>query len=473
MPRMNGFQFCRALRERAEHSAMPVVLMSARTDKIREQFVQQTGAIDAITKPFDAQALVAVIEHAMRRIRSGRLSPSVASLPEDLDNADSGRVPSGDIDVRVARAAIEMAKQVADTVAPALAPIVQGAPPDAAQVASALTAYVAPEAMKALAQSIQALDFGGRGKLVLSGELTSIPVGAVLQMLQVEQKTGVLSVSNTKTEISIAMTEGLIDFVEARNAGEEFRLGRFFVERGLVTPDQLDEVLGRQAEMAARIARASNPPPASGAAGGTSGGDGSAHDRPTIELAPPSRNGSGRQSLVDLLERTGQWAAGEAPVDLPAAPPLLGDVLLQSGYVTEQNLREALARQSSELTYEVLRWQRGRFEFRKGAPLAVAVTAKLGLPVAHVVMEGFRRVDEWRLIEERVDNFDAVLQSDASAVAALGDAALARAEQQVLELIDGERTVREVVALSHMSSFDACKVLYQLLEARLVRRRTA
>jgi hypothetical protein len=34
---------------------LPVVLMSAKGDKIRGQFVQQTGAIDAITKPFDAR----------------------------------------------------------------------------------------------------------------------------------------------------------------------------------------------------------------------------------------------------------------------------------------------------------------------------------------------------------------------------------------------------------------------------------
>ena len=41
--------------------------MSAKSDRIRDHFVQQTGAIDAITKPFDAQALIAVIENAIRR----------------------------------------------------------------------------------------------------------------------------------------------------------------------------------------------------------------------------------------------------------------------------------------------------------------------------------------------------------------------------------------------------------------------
>ena len=75
MPRMNGYQFCRELRSNPMHRALPVVLMSAKGDKIRGQFVQQTGAVDAITKPFDARALVAVIEGALAKTAEGRARP--------------------------------------------------------------------------------------------------------------------------------------------------------------------------------------------------------------------------------------------------------------------------------------------------------------------------------------------------------------------------------------------------------------
>ena len=57
MPRMNGFQFCRELRSLPEHKDLPVILMSAKGDKIRGQFVAQTGAVDSITKPFDSRAV--------------------------------------------------------------------------------------------------------------------------------------------------------------------------------------------------------------------------------------------------------------------------------------------------------------------------------------------------------------------------------------------------------------------------------
>jgi hypothetical protein len=152
---------------------------------------------------------------------------------------------------------------------------------------------------------------------------------------------------------------------------------------------------------------------------------------------------------------------------------LLGDLLVASGRVTRPQLREALARQSSELVYEIVRWPRGRFEFRRDALPALAESARLALPVASVVMEGFRRVDEWRVVEATLGNFASVLLADPGALDAVGIERLAKAEQRMLEMIDGERTVREIVEQSHMSSFDACKILFSLLEARLVRRRAA
>src|SRR5690606_42133444 len=67
MPRMNGYQLCMSVREREDLVNVPVVLMSAKGDRIRGKFVQQTGALDASTKPFDARGLIAVIESALKK----------------------------------------------------------------------------------------------------------------------------------------------------------------------------------------------------------------------------------------------------------------------------------------------------------------------------------------------------------------------------------------------------------------------
>src|SRR3954465_1019226 len=121
MPRMNGYQFCRELRSNPAHRSLPVVLMSAKGDKIRGQFVQQTGAVDAITKPFDARALVAVIEGALAKTAEGRARPvpEGAKMPDEDTIADSMR-PSGFPKQSRMKTSIEVAQHVAHAVVPAV-----------------------------------------------------------------------------------------------------------------------------------------------------------------------------------------------------------------------------------------------------------------------------------------------------------------------------------------------------------------
>jgi hypothetical protein len=108
-----------------------------------------------------------------------------------------------------------------------------------------------------------------------------------------------------------------------------------------------------------------------------------------------------------------------------------------------------------------------------GRPSAEAEKARLGLPIGGLVVEGFRRVDEWRLIEGSFD-FGDVLYRDQAAVHALGNQAeLTRLERAVLGKIDGERTVREVIDQIEGSSFELSKVIFQLLNSRLARRSPA
>jgi hypothetical protein len=86
-------------------------------------------------------------------------------------------------------------------------------------------------------------------------------------------------------------------------------------------------------------------------------------------------------------------------------------------------------------------------------------------------MEGFRRVDEWRLIEGTFD-FEEVLARDEAAIERVGDdSALTKREKAVLECIDGQRTVREVVDFMEGSSFEVCKIIYQFLNSRMAVRR--
>jgi two-component system phosphate regulon response regulator PhoB len=76
MPRVDGFEVCRRLRERDDTRHVPIIILTARDED--EDIVRglEHGADDYVTKPFSPKVLIARIEAVLRR--AGREVP-----PED------------------------------------------------------------------------------------------------------------------------------------------------------------------------------------------------------------------------------------------------------------------------------------------------------------------------------------------------------------------------------------------------------
>lgn len=151
---------------------------------------------------------------------------------------------------------------------------------------------------------------------------------------------------------------------------------------------------------------------------------------------------------------------------------LIGEQLVRLGHLSAADRKAALARQTCELVYEALRWRYGHFRFVAGhEPPALVVEANLELDVEALLMEGFRRVDEWHLIERAIDDFELVFLRNEDAVAQMGRGRLTREELSVLELVNGKNSVKDIIRKSRMGSFEVSKMLYRLLSIKLVRRR--
>ncbi len=152
--------------------------------------------------------------------------------------------------------------------------------------------------------------------------------------------------------------------------------------------------------------------------------------------------------------------------------PLFGRDLVERGLITPEQLKSAMRRQTAELAYEALRWSRGTFQFKRGDELPdVAQEAALGIAVDTLLLEGFRRVDEWGLIERDIPNFDLVFVRVDDRISELPRGTLTRDEISVLDALSGKTSVREVVRSLRMGSFDVSRILYRLLRTRLIRHR--
>jgi hypothetical protein len=329
-------------------------------------------------------------------------------MPEDDDSGVESLRPSRtsfseDPGLRKVQAAQEFGLALSGVVTPELAKIPELSPHQSEAVGLAVQRAITPDSMGAISTLLKSLNFGENTREALAGDISVISIAEVLQLLDLQRQTGVLSIFTRYSEITLYVKQGRLEFAASRGLRVEFRIGRYLVEDGAITRDELQTVLDNRA-------------------------------------------GSKR---------------------------LLGELLIQLGMVNEEQVKRALVRQTTELVYEVVRWNKGRFAFMVGSENPAATKAALGIETGGLVMEGFRRVDEWRLIEGSFD-FDEVLYHDNVAIERLGeDANLTRQERAVLSAIDGERTIREIVDLTGGSSFELCKIMYQFLNSRLVRRRAA
>jgi len=407
MPKMNGYQFCRELVADPKLRDIPVVLMSAKGDQVGERFVKVMGIVDYITKPFSPEAITAVVQHTITKYGPAGSDDDNPSLitGEDLAATD-------DADKQHARtvALAELRNKITDVVSARVAALF-----DLAESASNAEERVATDAAAIAEAARTALDDGSLTKMLaaidiglfaegtpgLRGDLRVIPLAEILQLLDVQEQSGVLTVERSGARVDIYFRRGRVDQAIAEGVPEEFLLGRFVID-------------------------------------------------------------------AELMQR-GDF---ESFLESRASQKLIGQQLVKLGHIVETDLKACLTRQSSELIYEILRWRHGRFRFAAGLELPPAVIdAALGLDVEAVLMEGYRRVDEWHLIERAIDNFDVVFLRNEDSVAQMGRGRLTREELAVLELVNGKNTVKEIIRKSRMGSFEVSKMLYRLLSIKLVRRR--
>jgi len=405
MPRMNGYQCCREIRANPRYSQLPVVLMSAKGEKLRGQFVGQTGAVDAITKPFDARALVAVIENALERgARDMDRAALVVSEPDEDEPSGMFDIASLDLSQDSAERRGQVAQIFAQRLGHVLSPHFharQNEMPSAGALSQILEHALTPKRLDKLAGLLSSLA-GGDEQAVMSGDLSFISIAEVLQMLELQRQSGMLVISRPEAEIQVYLSEGKLDLVQGRGLPVGFRIGRYLIEDGVIE----------------------------------------------------------REVLRGILEH-------------PASSKrLLGEILVGNGNATVEQIQNALKRQTGELIYELVRWEQGRFAFFEGAISPESTMAQLGLAAGALLMEGFRRVDEWRRIEGSFD-FDEVLFQDTAVIDRAGREKLTSQETSILDAIDGQRTVRQIVDQVPANTFDVCRILYQLLSSRLVRRKAA
>ena len=100
LPGMDGFAACRELRR---HSAVPIIMVTARTDTHDIVAGLEAGADDYVTKPFEPKELAARIRALLRRARNSESGPGALSFGELEIEPEAGVVRLSGEEVHLTR----------------------------------------------------------------------------------------------------------------------------------------------------------------------------------------------------------------------------------------------------------------------------------------------------------------------------------------------------------------------------------
>ena len=259
--------------------------------------------------------------------------------------------------------------------------------------------------------------------MALEGTLSDFSLSDILQLISLQRKTGILRLRGPEDTVTLGFDQGRLISAESAARRMDTRLGTLLVKTRCLTPDLLQRALEIQGQ---------------------------------------------------TLQR-------------------LGYILLKNGFCTPDDLRAGLDIQIRKIAYTLFRWSDGDYVFDQQDSIDYDHEFVTPISVESLLMNGARMIDEWPIVEKvvrspglvyrRVPVTQPVVPSDdedevddpadttldrTEAGASREPIKISRAEWSVYELVDGRRSVAEIVDRTFLSDFDGAKAFYDLVTRQLV-----
>jgi len=140
----------------------------------------------------------------------------------------------------------------------------------------------------------------------------------------------------------------------------------------------------------------------------------------------------------------------------------LGNFFLKNGLVSKEALLEVMQEQIIETIVQVFSWKEGRYEF---IPQEITVDKELPvyLDTQHLLMDGLRIVDEWSLVEGKLDLNAVYKKVNEPETVKLSDI-----EEEVLGFVDNDRDVISIIDSSGAGDFETAKAIISLQEKGII-----
>ena len=415
MPKMNGFQVCKTLKEDPEFKDTPIILVTSKGDKVGSKFVDVLGISEYFTKPFQPEELLAKIREVLDRkqatappVREIRPPappppqrevprPYVPPLPREAPRAFEPPPREVPRTLEPAPSRERLRPQVPSPASPPHHPAATGIEATIREIITqVLDEFIATDLPELIRKELAKTHETSAG---IKGNLASFRIVEVMQMLSMQRQTGRLAIRSSAEDVEIYFRDGAVVFSSGNCNDAQAGMDTLLRKSCRVDNDSL-------------------------------------------------------QHAMSIAGMTGEQ---------------VDKVLIREKLLDIKTYADCLRRHTESNVYKVMAWKEGDFSFEKATPPVFAVP--LQIKVDDLLLEGARRSDEWTLIQQKIPNLNIVFEPMIGNAEELTTRGMSDTDLKVFSLIDGRRTVQDIIDADFLGEFDVAKSIFILLSVNLIRRK--
>ncbi len=157
--------------------------------------------------------------------------------------------------------------------------------------------------------------------------------------------------------------------------------------------------------------------------------------------------------LIDFSEKTGKSH---------------GAALLELGYLKPDKLTSAIKDQVKEIIADLFKWEEARFIFLE-EHLLPDKFIKLKMDIADIIYSGCKRISNIMYLKKFMPLMDAILLPSHNLTDFTQNINLDQTDKDVMNLINGERSMQEIINISPYDKQNTMKSLFALISTRIIR----
>ena len=145
----------------------------------------------------------------------------------------------------------------------------------------------------------------------------------------------------------------------------------------------------------------------------------------------------------------------------------LGLLLINSGYVTQQDIITSLQQHFIAIIQQLFSWAEGGFHFETTTSIPInKIPVKMDLE--NIIIEGSRRLRELEQLQDELPNLDLALKFTDRPGVNLKNINMSVEEWRVVSYINPKNTILQIAQATKLSEMDIRRIIYGLLQAGLV-----